>query len=135
MDDSKYVEMLNSLYVRLGEKKGTGNRFEIPRAEIMYQGSTTVWKNFSRFAELFRRDKEFMIKFFKRELGAPLDDRGEFVVIHRRVAQNILDVKVNSFFELYVRCKECKGPDTHIVEKDSVKILVCEICGASRVIK
>lgn len=135
MDDNKYLGMLENLYARLGEKRGTGNRFEIPKVEIVYQGSTTVWKNFSRFQELFRRDRDFMLKFFKRELGAPFDDKGEYVIIHRRVPQNILDVKINSFFELYVRCKECKGPDTHIVEKDGVKILVCEICGASRVIK
>ncbi|MEM0356296.1 MAG: hypothetical protein QXD03_00355 [Candidatus Anstonellales archaeon] len=133
--DDKYVQMLDNLYSKLGNKRSSGNRFEIPKVEIVYQGSITIWKNFNRFVELFRRDRDFMIRFFKRELGAPIDDKGEELLIHRRVPIHNLEIKVNSFFELYVRCNECKGPDTHIVEKDGLKLLVCEICGASRVIR
>lgn len=130
--DTDYTKMLDRLYERLGNRRSSGNRFEIPEPEIIYQGSVTIWKNFNRFVEVFRRDREFMIKFFKKELGAPIEDHNDYVLIHRKIQLQILKTKINSFVELYIRCHECKGFDTHIQDG---KILVCEICGASRVIK
>ncbi len=130
--NSDYHTMLDRLYEILGSKRGTGNRFEIPEPEIIYQGSVTIWKNFNRFVEVFRRDRMFMIRFFKKELGAPIDDDNDYISIHRKIQIAILKTKINSFVELYIRCHECKGFDTHIQDG---KILVCEICGASRVIR
>lgn len=125
--------MLNNLYTKLGAKKTTGSRFEVPNPEIIYQGSITIWKNFNKFVEIFRRDRKFMIKFFKKELGAPIDDKEEYIIIHRKINLDILKIKIQSFMELYVKCHECKGYDTYILEEK--KILVCEICGASRLIR
>ena len=43
--------------------------------------------------------------------------------------KNLQD-KLQAFVDAAVVCKECKRPDTKIIDKDGVKMLVCEACGA-----
>ena len=132
MDD--YKTMLDKIYSKISSISSKSERFEIPKSEIYYEGGFTVWKNFHKFQELFRRDESFMIKFFKKELGAPIENRDGRIIIYRKIAQNILDDKIKMFFKFYVLCYECNGVDTVLVNKNGRVELVCEACGASRVI-
>ena len=40
-----------------------------------------------------------------------------------------------SYTNQFVLCPECKRPDTNVVEKQGVRMLKCEACGAISAVK
>ncbi|NPA22540.1 MAG: translation initiation factor IF-2 subunit beta [Candidatus Micrarchaeota archaeon] len=135
MDEEEYLKLLEEAYKKLPQTKGSAERFEMPQIEIAYDGNKTIWKNFQKFAEVFRRDPEFMLRYFKRELGAPIVLDGPRAIIHKKLLPQFIQKKLESFFRLYVVCWECGKVDTHIINVGGHKELVCEACGATRVIR
>ncbi len=132
MDD--YKTMLDKIYSKISSTSNKSERFEIPKPEIYYESNFTIWKNFYRFQELFRRDESFIIKFFKKELGAPIENKDGRIIIYRKIPQDILEDKIRMFFKFYVLCYECNGVDTVLINRNGRVEIVCEACGASRVI-
>jgi len=133
--DSEYAELLENLYANLPEKAKQRERFEVPKAEVSIEGNKTIFKNFMRIAEKLRRDPAFFSKFLSRELASPVEEDGQRLIIQRRVLPDLLQQKIEKFVKLYVICRECGKPDTRIVTIEGVKMLVCEACGARRVIR
>ncbi len=133
--DRSYLEMLEHLYANLPEKAKSKERFEVPKAEVSIEGNRTIFKNFARIAEKLRRDLPFFSKFLSRELASPVEIDGQRLIIQRRVLPDLLQQKIEKFVKLYVICKECGKPDTRIVTVEGVKMLICEACGARRVIR
>jgi translation initiation factor 2 subunit 2 len=130
-----YEEMLDELFRSLPDKrKASGERFEMPKVDVIIEGNKTIWRNFERISEILRRDKDFMAKYFSKELGAPVEIAGERLIIQRRVLPDLLQKKLEFFVKQYVLCWECKKIDTKIVTINGVKMLVCEACGARRAI-
>ncbi len=135
MEESEYIKLLEEAYNKLPKTKSSAERFEMPQVEISYDGNKTIWRNFMKFAEAFRRDPEFMLRYLKKELGAPIFLDGPRAIIHKKVLPQLINKKIESFFRTYVLCWECGKVDTHIITVSGHKELVCEACGASRVIK
>ncbi|MBM3229925.1 translation initiation factor IF-2 subunit beta, partial [Candidatus Parvarchaeota archaeon] len=47
-----------------------------------------------------------------------------------------INEKLSDFINSYVVCKECKKPDTRLMEgQHGIKTLVCEACGARAPVK
>ncbi len=132
-----YNAMLNELYANLPKKKTKKlDRIEVPEVDIFVEGrNTTVWKNFGKIADILRRDREWMAKYFSREFGAPVDIEGDRLIIQRRLLPKIVQKKLELFIKEYVQCHECGKLDTHIAVVEGYKMLICEACGARRVIK
>ena len=57
------------------------------------------------------------------------------MVISGRFNPDDINRKITRYFELYVICKECKKPDTKLVQAEKGLYLVCEACGARYWIK
>ena len=135
MDDSDYEAMLDRARTALPEKTLAFERFETPVVESFLQGSKTIIRNFDVILQKVRRPPEMLSKYFSKELAVPSTIEGSKLVLHGKFYERNLRDKLQSFVDAAVVCKECKRPDTKIVEKDGVKILICEACGARAPVK
>ncbi|MFN3654749.1 MAG: translation initiation factor IF-2, partial [Candidatus Nitrosotenuis sp.] len=53
-----YEKLLKRIQDRISEKKDTGERFELPAPDVMWEGQRTILRNFMDFAKILRRDPE-----------------------------------------------------------------------------
>jgi len=131
----KYEEMLDRAIESLPEDRGTSERFEMPKVQVLNQGSKTIVVNFGKIMkELHREDKHAMKYFTSQAASAANMDKVRLVlkgVFTPKELQGFLDDYVKRF----VLCKECNRPDTKIKEQKGVKVLKCSACGALSAIK
>jgi len=130
-----YESMLDRARGALPEKTMAFERFETPAIESMLQGSKTIIRNFDVILQKIRRPPEMLSKYFSRELAIPATIEGNKLVLHGKFYERNLKDKFQAFVDAAVVCKECKRPDTKIIEKDGVKTLICEACGARSPVK
>jgi len=133
MDD--YEAMLDRARAALPEKTLAFERFETPAVESFLQGSKTIIRNFDVILQKIRRPSEMLSKYFSKELAVPATLEGSKLVLHGKFYERNLRDKLAAFVEAAVVCRECKRPDTKIVEKDGIKTLICEACGARAPVK
>lgn len=132
----EYEKMLDSAYKSLPEKASGGERFEVPKFEMFTEGNKTIVKNFQAVIEKLRRNGDLLIKFLSKELAVPITQESGRIIIHRKLNTEMVNKKLEDFTVRYVMCKECKKPDTNIVDiGHGFKQLVCEVCGAKNSIK
>lgn len=129
MTDETYGELLKKALEK-AKAKGSGERFEMPRAEIIVQGAQTILKNFSQVASALRRDEKHLMKYLARELAAPAHAEGGRAVFQGSLQQRAVQQKLESYVKEYVLCKECGKPDTKLLKEGNVAIMKCEACGA-----
>jgi len=126
-----YETLLGRLYSSLPEKKTTGERFEIPQAEAMLQGTRTIIKNYDAICSAIRRKPEAVAKFLSKELAAPAVIEGGRLMLQGKFGLKTLNDKIAAYVETHVICKECKKPDTRLEESGrGLKMMICEACGA-----
>ena len=126
-----YEKLLDRAYEAVPQKSSSGERFEMPVADVLAQGSKTIVKNFESIADVLRRPAEQLLKYMQKELAVPTTKEGPRLVLHGKFNPRVVNEKLKNFCDAFVMCKECKKPDTNIVtEEHGVRILVCEACGA-----
>jgi translation initiation factor 2 subunit 2 len=130
-----YDKLLDRARAALPEKTQVFERFETPAIESFQQGSKTIIRNFDAILQKIRRPPELLAKFFSKELAIPASMEGNKLVLNGKFYERNLKDKLQSFVDAAVICKECKRPDTKIQEKNGLKTLVCEACGARAPIK
>jgi translation initiation factor 2 subunit 2 len=132
----EYEKMLDRLYASLPEKTKKHERFQMPVAESFQQGTKTIVRNFSQIIKTINRDERHAFKFLAKETAtnAAMDEGGKLVLNGKFSNQQINDL-VASYINQFVLCPECKRPDTEVVEKQGVRMLHCEACGAIRPVK
>ena len=119
----------------LPEKTQAFERFETPAIESFQQGSKTIIKNFDAILQKVRRESPILVKYFSRELAVPATVEGGKLILNGKFYDRNLRDKLQAFVDAAVVCKECKRPDTKIHEKDGIKTMVCEACGARSPVK
>lgn len=122
--------MLDRARAMLPEKTLTFERFETPAVESFLQGSKTIIRNYEVILQKVRRPSEMLAKYFSKELAIPASVEGGKLVLNGKFYERNLRDKLQAFVDAAVVCKECKRPDTKIVERDGIKTLICEACGA-----
>ena len=130
-----YDKLLDRARAALPEKTQTFERFETPVIESFLQGSKTIIRNFDAIVQKVRRPPEMLCKYFSRELAVPAGVEGSKLILNGKFYERNLRDKLQAFVDAAVVCKECKRPDTKIQEKDGVKTMVCEACGARAPVK
>lgn len=127
----KYTELLDRAFEKLAGRKGSGEVFEMPRANVLVIGGKTIIQNFRDIAHLINRDEELLKRYFMKELNVPgsineagqLELRGKF----NALAINQL---LERFVQKYVKCSTCNSAHTKLSKKGKVFVLKCEACGA-----
>jgi translation initiation factor 2 subunit 2 len=133
MDD--YDKLLDRARAALPEKTQTFERFETPVIESFLQGSKTIIRNFDAILQKVRRPPEMLCKYFSKELAVPASVEGGKLVLNGKFYERNLKDKLQAFVDAAVVCKECKRPDTKIIDKDGIKTMTCEACGARAPVK
>ncbi|MCJ7463968.1 MAG: translation initiation factor IF-2 subunit beta [Thermoplasmata archaeon] len=108
------------------------DRFQVPEADVMIEGKTTVIRNFGDIVDALRREPAHLLGYLLRELGTAGSMEGRRVVFKGKVAVAQVADRIKNYVDEYVLCSECSRPDTKIVKDGRILILVCETCGAHR---
>jgi len=53
------------------------------------------------------------------------------LILNSKKTEKIINEKINDYVKEFVICKQCKRPDTKLVEYErGIYIMICEACGA-----
>ncbi|HLC45860.1 MAG TPA: translation initiation factor IF-2 subunit beta [archaeon] len=126
----EYEKMLERAYATLPEKALEKERFELPVASIQMEGNKTIIVNFKEICDTLRREPQHLLKVITKELAVPGNLDGSRLILKTRAPQRVLYEKISNYVKEFVLCKQCKKHDTHLVEKEGITTLVCEVCGA-----
>jgi translation initiation factor 2 subunit 2 len=91
MTTTDYERLLKRIEDKLGNSdEESGNRFELPIVDVMWEGQKTFLRNFSEFPKILRRDPDKVLQYLSKEFAVPaerLGDKAMFIL-------NVLRVKV-----------------------------------------
>ncbi|HEC72200.1 MAG TPA: translation initiation factor IF-2 subunit beta [Thermoplasmatales archaeon] len=130
-----YKNLLKQLIQNVSTKTDKSTRFEVPKAEIIYEGRTTIIKNFDKIIDTINRDADHVMKYLLRELGTAGEKVGNRAVFQGNIPEHQIQKKINDYVETYVICEECGRPDTHLVKEGRTVLLRCDACGAFRPVR
>lgn len=124
--------MLKRVKEALPPTAATKDRFQVPEADVLQEGNSTVLRNFADICDAINRDPQQVFAYLLRELGTAgtLEDRR--AIFKGRISADQVNDRIRSYVEEYVLCTECGRPDTRIIKEDRIAILECDACGARR---
>ena len=126
-----YDDLLARAYKSIPEKTAKKERLEIPVPELLLQGNKTIVKNFEAITNKLRRNPRHLAKFLSKELATSGNVEGGRLILNSKVTERAIAEKMKAYMETFLYCKQCKLPDTKIVEIDrGLSTMVCEACGA-----
>jgi len=135
-----YMELLERAYKNLPEKRldaAATERFTLPRFEVVISGKRTFITNFKKVADTLNRKPEIILRYILKEIGAPGVVEDQMAVIQGEVSPKTLNLLLNRFYEMYVKCPVCGSPDTKLVKERKRKYMYieCMACGAKSPVK
>lgn len=125
-----YEQMLNDAYKKMKAPEGNGERFEIPKAQGLFEGKKTIITNFSHMASYIRRNPEHFEKFLLKQLASSGQIEGDRLVLNQKVPSAKINQKIEEYVKEFVLCKECGKPDTELIKDDRLTFIHCLACGA-----
>jgi translation initiation factor 2 subunit 2 len=111
-------------------KKETEERFIVPKADVFYEGRTTIIRNFDKIVSVLNRKADHLLKFLLRELGTAGELDGNRAVFQGKILAQQVQDRIDEYVDTYVICQECRRPDTHLIKKDRMLFIRCDACGA-----
>ncbi len=135
MPMSDYEDLLKMCMQHLPKECGKGDRFCIPKAEVLIQGARTIFLNFYEVAGALRREPQHMLKFFLKELATSYEEKDKKIIFQGRFPGLLIDKKIELYVKNYVLCPNCCKPDTKLIKVDRIDTLKCEACGSRQAIK
>ena len=135
MADYNYENLLKRVIGSTPKKEINDDRFKLPKAEIFYEGNTTVIKNFDKISDAINRDQDLILKFLLGGLGTAGEIVGPRVVFQGKIPARSIQDKLKDYIDIYVICSECNKPDTHLVKQGRTTLIRCDACGAFRSVK
>jgi translation initiation factor 2 subunit 2 len=133
MDD--YLAGLERAMKKMPATRDTKERFVIPQPRVFYEGKTTVLENFRAIADTLNREPDHLMKYLLQELGTAGKIEGQRGIFQGKFTEQAMSRQIESYFEEYVVCTECRLPDTHLTKSDRVLMLKCDACGAHRPVR
>jgi len=131
----EYEELLKKAKEQLPSLSKESSRFEVPKVTGHIQGNKTVISNILQIAGVIRRNLEHILKFLLRELATPGEIRGDLLVLGTKVPSARINDKIKKYVDDYVLCKTCGKPDTKLEKEGDFLYLVCQACGAKKLVK
>jgi len=110
-------------------------RWGLPEPELIYEGRTTVVKNFQDIIDSIRRDPEHLLGQLLREIGSAGSVEGRRLILKSNISKDKLTEKLEDYVNTFVICGECGKPDTHLVKEGRTQVIECMACGAKRPVK
>ena len=135
MSDLNYRKLLKRVLDDTSAKRVVEDRFKLPKAEIFYEGNTTVIKNFDKISDAVNRDPNLILKFLLGGVGTAGELSSGRVVFQGKIPTKHIQDKIKEYVDTYVMCSECNRPDTHLVKEGRTILVRCDACGAFRSVK
>ena len=135
MSDLNYKDLLKRVMESTPKKEVVEDRFKLPKAEIFYEGNTTVIKNFDKISSAINREPDLILKFLLGGLGTAGELDGTRVVFQGKIPARSIQDKLKEYIDSFVICSECNRPDTHLVKQGRTTLIRCDACGAFRSVK
>ena len=135
MANLNYKDLLKRVVESVPKKEIDDDRFKLPKAEVFYEGNTTVIKNFDKISEAINREPDLVLKFLLGGLGTAGEMSGPRAVFQGKIPARSIQDKIKDYIDTYVMCSECNRPDTHLVKKGRQTLIRCDACGAFRSVK
>jgi len=126
----EYKELLKKGMQKVPKQIESKTRFEMPKAQVLREGSKTIINNFNALASTLRRDPQHLLKFLLKELATSCESGSQRIIFIGNFTPELINKKIEIYVKNYVLCPECEKPDTKIVKKDRITFLECEACGA-----
>lgn len=135
MSDLEYRKLLKRVLDDTSTQRVVEDRFKLPKAEIFYEGNTTVIKNFDKISNAISRESDLILKFLLGGVGTAGELDGGRVVFQGKIPAKHIQDKLKEYIDTYVMCSECNRPDTHLVKQGRTILIRCDACGAFRSVK
>ncbi|MEM0466863.1 MAG: translation initiation factor IF-2 subunit beta [Candidatus Thermoplasmatota archaeon] len=132
MSDMDYLSLLKRVQSIASTKTVDDERLKIPKADIFYEGNTTVIKNFDKIIDIINRDADHLLKFLLGNVGTAGELDGGRVIFQGKIPVKTIQDKINEYIDMFVICSECNRPDTHLLKKGRTLMIRCDACGAFR---
>ena len=132
MSDLDYHKLLKKIQSITSTKSVGEDRFKMPKADIFYEGNTTVLRNFDKITDTLNREANHLLKFFLGSVGTAGERSGGRIIFQGKIPAKTLQDKLVEYVDIYVLCSECNRPDTHLVKKGRTILIRCDACGAFR---
>ncbi len=135
MTESDYKKLLKRVIENTSKKEIAEERFKVPKADVFYEGNTTVIQNFDKISSILNRPADQILKFLLGGLGTAGEIVGSRVIFQGKIPKRNIQNKIEEYINDYVLCSECNRPDTHLVKRGRTTLIRCDACGAFRSIK
>jgi len=132
MADLDYKNLLKKVVDSTNKKELAEDRLKIPKADIFYEGNTTVIKNFDKISDIINRDPDVVLKFLLGSLGTAGELVGPRAVFQGKIPTKNVHDRLKDYVDMFVICSECNRPDTHLVKQGRELLIRCDACGAFR---
>ena len=132
LTDEEYLKLLDRAFSKAPELSAEKSDFVIPAVESMIQGNRTIIRNIMQISDKARREPDTIAKYLSKELSVPVNYEEQRLILNGRFSNEDLNRIIHRYFEVYVICRECHKPDTHLESGSNrgMLTLVCEACGA-----
>lgn len=127
MEYDDLVKRMEKLLPGKGEEK---TRFEVPKVKGRIQGKKTMIINLKAIADFLDRDEKLLLKFLLKELGTKAIKESTHYVLTGKFSAQLINEKIDKFVNEFVKCRECKKPDTKMTKHDRINSIKCMACGA-----
>jgi len=135
MSSYDYDKLLKKVNENIESRPMSDDRFNLPKAEIFYEGNTSVIKNFDKISDAVNREPDEILKFLLGGLGTAGERSGSRVIFQGKIRAEAIQSKLKDYIDAFVICSECGKPDTHLVKKGRNTMVRCDACGAIRPLK
>lgn len=130
MSEEEYQKLLDRAFSKLPSLTAEKSDFVIPVADVLNEGAKTIIRNISSIADIGRRNPGDIARYIGKEFSVPVNIEEQRLIISGRFPSDEINRRIKKYFEIYVICKECKKPDTHLENAEKGMYLICEACGA-----
>ncbi len=135
MGDYDYQSLLKKAEGTFSKSDKRESRLKVPNPEVIYEGKTTILRNFGEMVEVINRDERHITKYLMKELGIGVSVRNDQLVINRKVSDSLIADKVRQYMDTFVICYVCSAPDTEIRRVGRTDVMFCKACGAQNPIR
>ncbi len=132
MDDSEYERLLDRARSQVPDDafRRSGERFQVPRVQLIIQGNRTIWQNFQEIITILNRPGKEVMKFVSGQLATAGTFEGSTAVFQGKFTADVVNEVLNRYINAYVICPVCTRPDTTIIKEKQAYYLSCSACGA-----
>ena len=103
MSDFDYNKLLKRVIESSPKKELVEDRFKLPKAEIFYEGNSTVIKNFDKISDAVNRSPDLILKYLLGGLGTAGELNGPRVVFQGKIPAKDVQEKLKDYtFENFI---------------------------------